>query len=158
MFGTYLNHKNYNITHSYLIFLKWTVLQLFHWTKKWPKVIFNILANLKHNTAGACVKHGYSKFLFSANKRYKLLDNWWIYLSCDFVHFPRCSALWEYKGGQEDIQNILGKTCRKPPTKKCIKFTSTFYVGLSFVLFNNLKLLHLTRIKFYYISTGITRN
>ena len=37
------------------------------------------------------------------------------------------TALWEYKGGQEDIRNISGKTHRKPPTKKCIKFTDTFY-------------------------------
>ena len=58
------------------------------------------------------------------------------------------SALWEYKGGQEDIHRISGKMHRKPPTEKYIRFTYRIYLGLSFVSFNNQNLVYYTKIKF----------
>ena len=40
------------------------------------------------------------------------------------------TALWEYKGGQEDIRKISGKMHRKPPTEKYIRFTYRIYLTL----------------------------
>ena len=58
------------------------------------------------------------------------------------------TALWEYKGGQEDIRKISGKTHRKPHMEKCIRFTYRFYLGLIFISFNNQYLVHFNKIKF----------
>ena len=43
------------------------------------------------------------------------------------------TALWEYKGGQEDIHKTSEKLHRKPRTEKYIRFTYRFYLGLSIV-------------------------
>ena len=64
------------------------------------------------------------------------------------ISIEKTTALWEYKGGQEDIRKISGKMHRKLPMEKYIRFTYRLYLGLSFVSFNNQNLVHYTNIKF----------
>ena len=74
--------------------------------------------------------------------------NKWIKIINNTTRRDETTALWEYKGGQEDIRKISGKTHRKPPTEKCNRFTYRFYLGLSFVSFDNQNLVHYTKIEF----------
>ena len=68
------------------------------------------------------------------------------------------TALWEHKGGQEDIRKISGKMHKKQPRKKCIRFTYRFYLGLIFVSLHNQNLILFTKIKFECIFIVITRD